>query len=179
MPRNEIQPQKAVWILGSIAFFVCLVFGKDIDLSKQRPLYEGLLTVSAIIFAVIGAWITIIFPRAVDKVVKQKQSLSESEVRNLDLMVLNIKISTGVIIAVMSAGIIEQMLKVFEWHALIIITFRSLSFGLLGFATVAQFMTLFLTLYHTLDAHERLKQQSKVNDRLKSLNEFNQIDHKD
>lgn len=174
-----MRPNKTIWIVGAAAFFVCAYFGQSISLSKQRPLYEGLLTVAAIIFAVIGAWITIIIPRAIDKVVIQKQLLPDSEVRNLDLMVFNIKISTCIIMVVMVFGIVEQIFKLFTWSELVVSLFRAVSFGTLGFATIAQFMALLLVLYHTLDAHEQVQENTRVNQRLNALNELNQTQKKD
>src|SRR5690606_35030092 len=54
---------KPIAILASLALLVGgVLLGREVPFSQQWPLYEALRTTAAIIFAVVGSWLAIIYP---------------------------------------------------------------------------------------------------------------------
>jgi hypothetical protein len=125
---------------------ICIAYGSAVPFQEQWPLFEALRTTASIVLAVIGAWLSIIYPKALQAAFSRTQRLSDSDSRSLDLMIATIRISTGILVAVMFLGLFAKILQ--QIPAIVEYTseLRAASFGLLGALTFIQFWTLMLTL---------------------------------
>lgn len=50
------------YVTLALIIVISLLFGGNIPFKEQLPIYDGLRNTSAIIFAVMGAWISLIYP---------------------------------------------------------------------------------------------------------------------
>lgn len=160
-----------VSIVGSLAIGgVCAYFGSSIPFRDQWPLYEALRSTSSIIFAVIGAWLTILYPDAIKKVFIRHSKFTGEGVESIELLVSNIRYSTGILATIMLVGILGQIAR----HLTILQPYteplRAALFALLGILTFLQFWTLLMTLAQAEWAHEKLHTEA---DRKTKVNSFN------
>lgn len=77
-------------------------YGQAVSIKEQLLLYKSLRDLSAIIFAVIGAWIAIIYPNALTNIFKNK-GVEILEHQKIRILAIPMFISTGTI--VISAGV--------------------------------------------------------------------------
>lgn len=150
---------KTIW---SITFFGSIVvavtgfyFGGDIPFDEQWQLYESLRTTSAIIFAVIGAWLTIIYPDELKKIFVVKKEAEERRPESIELLVSNIRYSTLILITILIVGVVGQILRHSSLQQYFSF-FRSLSFSLLLVLTFLQIWTLLMTLAQAELAKEKI-----------------------
>lgn len=148
----------------------CAFFGSDIEFKDQWPLFEALRSTSSIIFAVIGAWLTILYPEAIKKVFSRHVDFDKSGVADIELMVSNIRYSTAILAIILAVGIGAQILKHVKWALDYIELFRSLSFGLLGALTFLQFWSLLMTLAQAEMAKEKVSTEASRKDGVKKFN---------
>lgn len=167
---NNLRTRITLFGGGLAAGGVCAFFGGDISFRDQWPLYESLRSTSSIIFAVIGAWLTILYPDAIRKVFSRNSSFDESGVNDIELMVSSIRYSTGILALIVVVGIVAQILKTFPWAVSNAYFFRVFSFGLLGFLTYLQFCTLLMTLAQAELAREKVSIEAS---RKKLVSKFN------
>lgn len=147
---------------GAAVFSVCFYFGSKITFAHQWPLYDALRSTASIIFAVIGAWLTILYPDEIKKIFKRKVGERPAKSESIDLLVANIQYSTFILAAIMSVGIVGQILKYVPWALLHVETLRRLSFGFLGFLTFMQFWTLLMTLAQAEIANKELAETTEL-----------------
>jgi hypothetical protein len=138
---------------GAAAFSACFYFGSKITFTNQWPLYDALRSTASIIFAVIGAWLTILYPDEIKKIFKRKLGERQTKSESIDLLVANIQYSTFILAAIMS---------VVPWALTHVETLRRLSFGFLGFLTFMQFWTLLMTLAQAEIANKELAETSEL-----------------
>lgn len=157
---NNLRVHITLYGGGLAAASVCALFGGDIAFKDQWPLYESLRSTSSIIFAVIGAWLTILYPDAIKKVFSRHSSFDDSGVKEIELMVSSIRFSTGILASIVVIGILAQVLKTFPWAVECKLIFRTLSFGILGLLTYLQFCTLLMTLAQAESAREKVSTEA-------------------
>lgn len=146
----------------SMAFVVCAYFGQSIPFEDQWPLFEALRTTAAIVFAVIGAWLSVIYPRALQTVFSKDGKLSGEDKLNLRLMVRAITLSTVILAAVMVAGITAKILHQIPGLVCYTPQLRAFSFGVIGALTVVQFWTLIMTLAQAHLAKEEVEVEGEA-----------------
>lgn len=135
----------------AISVFVALlwlgfVHGQKIPFKDQAPLYDALRTTAAIIFAVVGAWLAIVYPDRLKLslgVPTEKKKTSQS---NMALLLSPIVNSTVVLCLVLIIGILAPLIKQFEWAIVYASVLRGLSYATLVALTVWQAWTIILTL---------------------------------
>lgn len=128
------------------AGLVCGWFGRSIPFKEQWPLFEALRTTSAIIFAVIGAWVSVLYPNALQKVFRRGEVFDDRDAESIYLMLANIRLSSLVIASLLIVGVAAPILQQFSFlleHRTLV---RGLSFGVLGGLTFIQLWTLLMTL---------------------------------
>lgn len=159
---------------------ICAVFGPDIAFKDQWPLYDALRSTSSIIFAVIGAWLTILYPDAIKQVFSRGAKFSDSGVNDIELMVSNIRYSTAVLAIILVVGIAAQIFKTLEWAVHHAAWLRAISFAMLGGLTYLQFCTLIMTLAQAELAREKVfgeaarkEKVSRFNSQTQTLNSEN------
>jgi len=140
--------------LALIVFVACLYFGRSISFKDQWPLYEALRSTSSIIFAVIGAWLTILYPEALKKIFSKGLNLNESKMDSIDLLIANIRYSTLILACILLIGFVAQIAKqvplIYQYYS----DLRGLSFGILGVLTFLQIWTLLMALAQAEIARE-------------------------
>lgn len=131
-------------IVGSIWF------GREIAFTEQMPIYEGLRTTSSIIFAVSGAWITILYPEKLSKAFGKKVfSEPEEDLGQINKLFKPLLYSTVVLAFVIIVSFIVPLAR----HIAILLQykeiFRSISFCIIGILTCLQLWSLILTIIPT------------------------------
>lgn len=122
-------------------------FGRKVPLVEQWPMYEALRTTAAIIFAVIGAWMAIIYPE------RLKLSFRPANGVTPDLgpstgwgqLFTPVVHSTLILGVVLLLGILVPLLKHAELQVPVE-CWRGISYGLLVVLTLWQLWTVILTL---------------------------------
>lgn len=162
-----------------ISFSLCYWPGYKINFHDQWLLYDALRNTSAIIFAVIGAWITIIYPEALRQIFKRNIKYEGEGADSVRLLVSNIRISTFILAGILVLGIVSQIVRHLDYFQQYALILRSISFGILGAFTFLQIWTLLLTIgqaeiantainHLEVERHERNSLTSQV--RFKSKN---------
>lgn len=123
----------------AILYLSCKV-GGNIPFSKQWPLYEALRNTAAIIFAVVGAWLAIIYPDRLkfsfgDSPDASKKTSSPSKLQLLFIPAVH---STIILVILLLIGIIAPIAKEFNLLTDNIELSRTLSFVLLTLLTLYQ-----------------------------------------
>lgn len=162
-----------VSFIGSVSVgSVCAYFGANIPFHDQWPLYEALRSTSSIIFAVIGAWLTILYPEALKKIFTRNAQFSGARVDSIELLVSNIRYSTAILATIMIVGIVGQVLRHLSVSTEYVGYLRALCFSLLGVLTFLQFWTLLMTLAQAEMAREDLNVSA---DKQAKVSRFNSI----
>lgn len=141
-------------VYAIIAALLTLSFkGRVVLLSYNdyKDTLGALLNISSIIFAIIGAWIAIVYPRAIARIINKKNSphnnQSESNASHRDANYLSelveiVMVSALVLMAVLLIQFFAPILK-----GLIVNTYipfvKYFNFGCISFLTIAQFTAIF------------------------------------
>lgn len=138
--------------MGKLALVTCILitgaggwFGQKVPFSHQWPLYEALRTTAAIIFAVIGAWMAIIYPERLRLSYKSPDEKPEDKADAAGELFTPVVNSTCVLVVVLLAGVIAPVLKAYGLPGPITL-WRGVSYALLVALTLWQVWTVLLTL---------------------------------
>ncbi|HBW61196.1 MAG TPA: hypothetical protein DEF75_02180 [Comamonas kerstersii] len=138
--------------MGKLALVICFLitcaggwFGQKVPFANQWPMYEALRTTAAIIFAVIGAWMAIIYPERLRLSYKSPDEKSDDKADAAGELFTPVVNSTCVLVIVLLTGVIAPVLKA---HGLPgpITLWRGISYALLVALTLWQVWTVALTL---------------------------------
>tara|TARA_R100001039_G_C1794204_1_gene74261 strand:+ start:146 stop:679 length:534 start_codon:yes stop_codon:yes gene_type:complete len=121
-------------------------FGKEVPFSEQWPLFEALRTTASIIFAVIGAWLAIIYPERLRLSFKNADSTPETNGYGVSKLFTPIVHSTAILCVILIFGVVAPLLKRMEWLEIHVDLMRGLSYALLAILTLWQLWTVVLTL---------------------------------
>lgn len=138
-----------VWlgILGMI--LVGYLFGQTIPFAQQWPLFEALRATASIIFAVVGAWLAIIYPERLKFTFKEPTPGTEDKEApsvNMGKLLHPAIHSTMILCIILLVGIIAPLMKQFIFLLPYKPVMRGLSYGLLVILTFWQLWTVILTL---------------------------------
>jgi len=155
----------SAWLISASMVASGVWLGRAVPFDQQWPLFEALRTTAAIIFAVIGAWIAIIYPERL-KLSFSNQKRPEVKIENgLGRLFSPIVHSSAILCMVLLIGIIAPVLRVIpaleEYRAIC----RGISYGLLVALTLWQLWTVILTLIPA----DIIKTYSDDEDRRKSF----------
>lgn len=143
----KIERSDVVNFFGAIiSFGICYWPGQKINFHDQWLLYDALRNTSAIIFAVIGAWITIIYPEVLRQIFKKDVEYTGDGADSVRLLVSNIRISTFILAGILVLGITSQVVRHLDYFQSYALILRSISFGILGALTFLQIWSLLLTI---------------------------------
>jgi hypothetical protein len=156
--RTEIAGRLKALLLCLSAALVLAAFwlGEAVYFSEQWPLYEALRTTASIIFAVVGAWLAIVFPERL-KGIRGQDDDSAAYSGGMRVLFTPIVHSSIILCVVLMVGVLAPMLKQVDWSVSQILILRKLSFALLMTLTIWQVWTVLLT----LDPASRLKSQAQ------------------
>ena len=122
-----------------------IIYGKGISFKEQMPIYDGLRNTSAIIFAVMGAWLAILYPHKLSKSLK-KELDDKTDRDDRNQLFTPLIYSTIILMIVIGISFIvpiaKQILILHKYKEII----RATSFSLIGILTYLQFWSLILTL---------------------------------
>lgn len=132
--------------------------GRDIAFASQWPFYDALRTTASIVLAVMGAWLTLLYPKALESVLNRSETPSSSDHEDrIAALMLPVKLSTAVVAAVLMLGPFALLLKQISWTAEQLSVLRGVSFALLVFLTLAEMGAVLLTLWPIDAAKGELK----------------------
>ncbi|MDG9882286.1 hypothetical protein N7650_05500 [Pseudomonas sp. GD04058] len=138
---------KAVALVLSLAI-VMLAFwqGSGVPFKDQWPLFEALRATASIIFAVVGAWLAIIYPDRLKLSFRKATTPKPSNGGGMSRLLTPIVHSTAILCSVLLIGIIAPLLKRFDFLVSHVEIMRSLSYGSLAILTLWQLWTVVLSL---------------------------------
>lgn len=129
-------------IFVSAAFY----YGRNVEFSAQWPLYEALRATASIIFAVVGAWLAIIYPDRLRFAFGQAVKASDNKIINIGKLLSPAIHSTFILSIILIVGVLAPILKQINFLIAHKELFRGLSYGLLAILTLWQLVTIILTL---------------------------------
>lgn len=122
-------------------------FGGRVPFSEQWPLYEALRATSAIIFAVVGAWLAIVYPERLRLSLLTSTGVKEDKAQNNIGVLLSPAVnSTGVLCIVLLIGVLAPLIKRSDFVIAHLTECRGASYALLIALTLWQAWTVILTL---------------------------------
>lgn len=144
MKRNQPSTIRLICFLLISSFVVVLSYakGKNIEFQAQWPLYEALRNTSGIVFAVMGAWIAIVYPDSL----KNASSPDSTEKDDIFYMLQAMLISALILSSVLLVGIAAPLIKQYEFLSIYSQFLRGISYALLSMMTMAQLWTLLITI---------------------------------
>jgi len=141
---------KAFALVSSVALVAAgFWLGKNVPFEKQWPLYEALRATAAIIFAVVGAWLAIIYPerlRFSGRGTAAGASSAPERGEGIGRFFTPIAHSTAILCLILLIGIIAPMVRQIPFVIQHVSWARSLSYGILVLLTLWQLWTVVLTL---------------------------------
>lgn len=125
-------------------------FGRVVPFSEQWPIFEALRTTAAIIFAVIGAWMAIIYPDRLKLSLRDPEKKVNGEPTGMGKLLTPVVNSTVILCVILVVGAVAPILR---RHAIPVdvMTLRGMSYGLLVGLTLWQLWTVVLTLVPASD----------------------------
>lgn len=144
MKRNA-PPKIKLLCLLLISLLVAIVSfskGQEVSFETQWRSYEALRNTSGIVFAVMGAWIAIIYPESLRKIISPDSEGGEEILNMLQAML----ISAIILAFVLLLGVAVPLLSQYSFLAAQERAFRGLSYLTLSLMTLAQLWTLLLTI---------------------------------
>lgn len=166
---NKIKARNIATVTSVLIFFFCFYFGGTIAFKDQWPLYEALRATSSIIFAVIGAWLTILYPEALKKIFTKGAIFTGSNADSIELLISNIRYSSLILGAVLLVGFLAQIAKQILFLHSYASYLRAFSFGSLGALTFLQIWTLLMTLAQAEMAREDVNVSTSRQDAIKKF----------
>lgn len=157
-----------LFLLAAIA--VAFTNGRRIPFAEQWPLFEALRTTSAIIFAVVGAWLAIVYPERLRLSLSISDDTShEKPQNNIGVLLSPAVNSTCVLCVVLLVGVSAPLLKRADFVSQHLDEWRGGSYALLVALTLWQAWTVILTLVPADLILSRSNQENKRNEILKGL----------
>lgn len=134
-------------IISAVALLAAAVwFGARIPFAQQWPLFEALRTTAAIIFAVVGAWLAIVYPERL-KISMGRGSGGASEItESFSSLFTPVANSTVILGLVLLVGLVAPIARQIDFVTNNVEIFRTLSFTFLVLLTLWQVWTVVLTL---------------------------------
>jgi len=124
-------------------------YGRWIPFAQQWPLFEALRTTAAIIFAVVGAWLAIVYPDRLRLSLGESKKAGEESGERFRRLFTPIAHSTMILGIVLVAGIIVTMARQVPLVLRHVEASRTISFVILVALTLWQVWTVILTLVLT------------------------------
>lgn len=113
-------------VVSALLMFLLRTHLVELKYEAYKDTLSALLNVSSIIFAIIGAWIAIIYPRAIGRAFSSTVSVSTPEVKEADgdanylaELVEIVMVSAAVLMAVLliqfGTPIVKEILRAYGW----------------------------------------------------------------
>lgn len=133
------------WAVALAAVTAGAWYGRAVPFAEQWPIFEALRTTAAIIFAVIGAWMAIIYPDRLKLSLRDPGAKVKGELSGMGKLFTPVVNSTVILCIILIVGALAPILK---RHTLPLdpSMLRGISYGLLVSLTLWQLWTVVLTL---------------------------------
>jgi hypothetical protein len=133
------------WVLILILVPSAAWFGRVVPFAEQWPMFEALRTTAAIIFAVIGAWMAIIYPERLKLSLREPTQVDKGGATGLGKLFTPVVNSTAILCIILVLGATVPVLR---RHALPcdVSMLRGGSYALLVTLTLWQLWTVVLSL---------------------------------
>ena len=172
MPEFDKQKlfKRLGWVLAAAVVAICGAYGGDVPFHEQWPLYKGLRATAGIVFGVLGAWIAIIYPRALKNMFGNEEEASSSQ-RNKQVRRLKAPMwySTLVLAGVLVVGLGEPILKQFDFLLRHRSVLRAASLAFVGGATSLLLWSVLLVVAPVEEFDIELRQEKQRRDRLEAI----------
>lgn len=120
-------------------------FGRVVPFSEQWPMFEALRTTAAIIFAVIGAWMAIIYPERLKLSLRHPEHAEKGNSSGMGQLFTPVVNSTAILCVILVLGALAPVLRKYPLPFDPAIA-RGVSYGLLVALTLWQLWTVVLSL---------------------------------
>lgn len=134
------------WISSIALVGISIWLGKEVPFEKQWPLFEALRTTASIIFAVVGAWIAIVYPDRLKFSFTNGASSTDHARGGLSKLFTPVVHSTAILCIILVIGVVAPLVKTIPFALGHIDALRSCSYGALVSLTLWQLWTVVLTL---------------------------------
>ena len=135
-------------VIAAVAF--CAVgfwLGRGVPFAQQWPLYEALRATASIIFAVVGAWLAIIYPERLKLSFGKASKGAEAGSGNIGLLLLPAVHSTVLLVVLLLVGVAAPLLKQIPALLPHVTILRGLSYSGLVALTCWQVIIVVMTLF--------------------------------
>lgn len=137
-------------VAAALALALCVAgyyFGRNIKFANQWPLYEALRNTASIIFAVVGAWLAIVYPDRLRFSLGNRDSGRPAPSQSMGLLLLPAVHSTILLAILLLAGVAAPILKQLPFALANIETFRGMSMAFVCALTCWQVVIVVMTLF--------------------------------
>lgn len=144
-------PRRALrWFLA-VPFFAALIgfglwHGALVKAEQQGSLFEGLRTTAAIIFGVMGAWIAIVYPESLKRILDPRTDDEAKHAVLVRQLLTPILFSTAILAVVLVGAPIASVVQKFNFYQQHEDLFLRLSFATLLLLTALEFWAVLLSL---------------------------------
>ncbi len=121
--------------------------GRAIPFAQQWPLFEALRNTAAIIFAVVGAWLAIIYPERLKLSFGKAANVDGRGSDNVGLLLTPAVHSTFILVCLLLIGVVAPLLKQIPGILNYVDLFRGVSFFLLTVLTLWQVAIVIVTIF--------------------------------
>lgn len=132
-------------IIAVTLVIVGYLFGRSIPFAQQWPLFEALRNTAAIIFAVVGAWLAIIYPERL-KISFGRSTESKGSSANMGLLLTPAVSSTFILMIVLMVGVLAPILKQVPYLVENVEVVRGGAFAFLMILTIWQVVIVFIAI---------------------------------
>lgn len=153
-------------ILFVIAFAsCCFIYGRIVPFSEQLPVYDSVLTISAIVFGVMGAWIAVIYPHIHD--IDHQNQENEEDYKHFKKMLIPMTYAAFGLFVFIIIRLLAPIFKTIPFLVAYKTFFRGLSYATLGTICILQLWSVIYTFYpydtiaKSLDRKKRRSQIKK------------------
>jgi uncharacterized membrane protein len=147
------------------------IVGRGISFNEQAPIYDELRNTSAIIFAVMGAWIALLYPGKLSQAFGKKPYKEKAnDIDQINRLFRPMIYSTVILMVVIGVSFAAPLAKQITYLHAYKEIFRAVSFGAIACLTLLQFWSLILTLVpgDTIkDDLESIKSREELLERMK------------
>lgn len=134
------------WITSISVVGLSCWLGKEIAFEKQWPLFEALRTTASIIFAVVGAWIAIVYPERLKLSFSNEKATNQNSQIGLSRLFSPVVNSTAILCIILIIGVTAPLVKTFQIALDYKEQLRGISYATLVALTLWQLWTVVLTL---------------------------------
>lgn len=133
------------WVLVLILVPAAAWFGRVVPFAEQWPMFEALRTTAAIIFAVIGAWMAIIYPERLKLSLRDPTQADKGSTTGLGKLFTPVANSTAILCIILVLGATAPVLRRYSLPCDVSVL-RGGSYALLVILTLWQIWTVVLSL---------------------------------